>query len=50
MERLECDDGECHVILNDGCLVVSVSEIFKWLLDSKPFESYYINIPAEMSR
>ena len=45
-QRLHCDTDGCHVIRNDGCLVVSVQELFKWLVDAKPYESYYINLPA----
>ena len=46
LERLRCDKNGCEIIQNDGCLVVSVDKLFRWLLDAKPFESYCINIPA----
>ena len=46
-ERLVCDSSGCRVIQNDGCLVVSVQNLFKWLVDAKPFESYYINLPGQ---
>lgn len=49
-ERLHCDEqnGErqCTVIENDGCLVVRVQELFRYLVDAKPFESYCIKLPA----
>ena len=45
-EQLQCDAQGCTVIPNDGCLVVRVVELFAWLVDSKPFESYCINLPA----
>ena len=47
--RLDCD-GEgrhCRVVDNDGCLVVPVQELFRWLVDSRPFETYCINISQE---
>lgn len=43
--RLDCDRSGCRVVDNDGCLVVPVQELFKWLVDSRPFETYCINVP-----
>ena len=43
-ERLDCDETGCRIIKNDGCLVVPVQHLFKWLVDSRPFESYVVNI------
>ena len=45
-ERLDCEGAECKVIRNDGCLVVPVQDLFQWLVDSRPFESYVVNIPG----
>lgn len=44
--HLVCDEGGCQTIRNKGCLVVEVHELFKWLVDSRPCESYYLSIPA----
>jgi len=43
--RLSCDQSGCSWIANDGCLVVEVHDLFKWLVESKPFQSYYVSIP-----
>ena len=44
--ELRCDETGCETIPNLGCLVVQVHHLFQWLVDSKPFESYYISIPS----
>lgn len=44
--RLECDANSCRVINNCGCLVVPVQALFKWLVDLRPFETYYIHVPS----
>ena len=44
--QLVCDESGCKMIENNGCLVVQVQELFKWLVDSKPCETYYVSIPA----
>ena len=45
-EELRCDREGCSIHTNDGCLVVPVQDLFRWLLETKPFESYCINLPA----
>jgi hypothetical protein len=43
---LHCDRDGCRLLENDGCLVVPVHELFRWLVDSRPFETYCINVPS----
>ena len=44
--KLVCDQSGCDWVTNDGCLVVQVQHLFKWLVDSKPYETYYVSIPS----
>ena len=45
-QSLRCDTDGCEVNENDGCLVVRVHELFRWLASIKPFESYCITVPC----
>ena len=48
-ERLRCDHEACSWHVNEGCIVVPVHALFKFLVKSKPFESYAITVPAVMA-
>lgn len=43
---LSCDRDGCTVFENVGCIEIPVQDLFKWLVKSRPFETYYINLPA----
>jgi len=44
-----CDARDCKVDTNPGCLVVRLEDLFAWLAQTKPYETYVISLPAACS-
>mmetsp|Transcript_17079 Transcript_17079/g.25714 ORF Transcript_17079/g.25714 Transcript_17079/m.25714 type:complete len:142 (+) Transcript_17079:32-457(+) len=44
--RLECTSRDCWLKVNAGCIVIAMQDLFQWLLETRPFESYVFNIPS----
>ena len=43
-QTLECDERDCKLRDNPGCLRVALQELLDWLIKTRPFESYVINL------
>ena len=43
--RLECSSRDCCLKINTGCIVIAMSDLFEWLLETRSFESYVVTIP-----
>ena len=43
--RLECSSRDCWLKINTGCIVIAMSDLFEWLLETRSFESYVVTIP-----
>merc|ERR1712087_1053036 len=40
-----CDEHTCVQHVDSGCLVIQLQDLFSWLVKTKPYESYVLNIP-----
>jgi len=44
-----CDEEGCEQRFDQGCLVIQLQELFRWLTSTKPFEAYVVAIPPPES-
>ena len=40
-----CDARDCTTHLNRGCLVVQLQELFRYLSETRPYETYVVTLP-----
>ena len=45
-QRCSTAKRNCTMHVNTGCIVVPVQELFRYLTQTKPFETYVLTIPA----
>ena len=45
--KLVCNERDCKTFVNMGCLVVQLQELFRFLSETKPFETYVVTLPDE---
>jgi len=44
--QTRCDQDGCEQSCDQGCLVIQLQELFRWLTCTKPFEAYVVAIPS----
>ena len=44
--RTECTARDCTTHVNAGCLVVQMQELFRFLAETRPFETYVVTLPG----
>ena len=42
---LVCEGNSCSQTINQGCLVVWLPDLFRWVVATKAYETYVLTVP-----